>query len=141
MNLGAHSCVVPGTGTGHLARYEATLDNEPSLSAFHSVRQIRPLNGNEPVSIAWETGGLDTAVLKLLEDEKVQVTMASVFGIGRSDVLLRCQPNAFALVVTVLEKSTAVGRAVEVTQKLCSVLARYSTFTQRIHFLLTTAQF
>lgn len=120
------SRIMAGTGTGHLAHYDAPCStlSVPSMSAWGAARQIRPLNGSEPLSVAWETGGLDTAVLKLLREEKVKATIIGVFGIGRSDDLFFCQSRDFALVVAVVEGSTTVAHALRVTQELCSVLAR-----------------
>ncbi len=54
MDLGARSRIIAGPTEGHLARYEApgsTL-SEPSVTGFPGIRQIRPLVGSEPISVA-----------------------------------------------------------------------------------------
>jgi hypothetical protein len=79
---------------------------------------------------------------RLLKEENVKATMVGVFGIGRSDDLLRPKLKTLALVVIVVQESMTVGQAVEVTRKLCSVLARHDGFAERTHtpgFQLTCA--
>lgn len=117
-----------GTARGHLARYDAPCSTlgDSSMSTWRGARQARPLNGSEPVSIVWESGGLAVRVEKLLDDAQVKFTMASVFGVCWSDDLSPHHPvRAFALVVTVVPHSLAVKDAIDTVEKLCGVLSRY----------------
>lgn len=110
---------------GHLARHEPPNSMfNASTSTWRGGRLTYPLDGStEPISIAWDAGGLAARVVDQLDELDVKFTMIGVFGLGLLDTPL--DKLAAAIVVTVLPGSLTVENAKEAVGHLGVILSGY----------------